>query len=71
MTDAITHDEEVRELFEKVTVEIPECGGLRAINLQGFKLAIDRMMNKAFYMGSRQTLQSAEEVIDKVFNRLQ
>lgn len=62
------HDQEVRELFEKVSVAIPETG-MRAMNLEGFKVAVDIMMNKAFFYGSQQTLQSAEDVIDRVFNR--
>ena len=69
MLDFTTHEQEVKELFEKVTVEIPQGGGLRAINLEGFKLAIDQMMNKAFYFGGQQTLRVAEDVIDQVFNK--
>lgn len=69
MLDFTPHDQEVKELFEKVTVEIPEGGGLRAITLEGFKIAIDQMMNKAFYYGGQQTLKVAEDVIDQVFNR--
>lgn len=69
MTDFTTHEQEVKELFEKVTVEIPNSGGLRAINLEGFKIAVDQMMNKAFFFGSQDTLKSAEDVIERVFNR--
>lgn len=70
MYTIIDNDTEIKELFEKVSVAIPGMSSeTRAINLAGFKVAIDTMMNKAFYYGSQQTLKSAEEVIDKVFNR--
>lgn len=69
MTDLQSHDQEVKELFEKLSVEIPGVNGLRAMNLEAFKLGIDKMMNKAFYYGSQQTFQTAEDVIDRVFNR--
>ena len=69
MYTPVDHDIEVKELFEKVSVEIPGMGDARAINLAGFKIAIDTMMNKAFYYGSQQTLKTAEDIVDKVFNR--
>lgn len=64
-----SHDVEVKELFEKLSVEIPGTSGLRAMNLEAFKVGVDKMMNKAFFYGGQHTLQSAEEIIDKVFNR--
>lgn len=68
MLDFTTHDQEVKELFEKLTVEMPGTSGLRVINLEAFKIAIDQMMNKAFYYGGKQVLQSTEEIMDRVFN---
>jgi hypothetical protein len=62
-------DVEVEELFEKVTVEIPGTDGLRAINLKSFKLAIDKMMNQAFYQGAKNSMESVEDIIERVFNR--
>lgn len=67
MIDIATHEQEVTELFEKLTVEIPGGQGLRAINRESFKLAIDQMMNKAFYYGGKQVLQSTEDILDRVF----
>jgi hypothetical protein len=69
MLDTVNHDVEVKELFDKVTVEIPGGNGLRAINLEGFKVAIDRMMMKGFFHGGQQVLSSAEDVIERVFNK--
>lgn len=69
MYTPVDHETEVKELFEKVSVAIPGIEDARAISLEGFKVAIDNMMNKAFYYGSQQTLQSAEDVIDRVFNQ--
>lgn len=69
MVDFTTHEQEVKELFEKLSVEIPGTGGLRAMNLEAFKMGVDQMMNKAYFHGSRETLQTAEDIIDRVFNR--
>lgn len=70
MLETVPHNVEVKELFEKVTVAIPGGKGLRAINLEGFKIAIDQMMNKAFYHGQQQTLDTAEDVINRVFKQV-
>lgn len=64
------HDVEIKTLFEKLSVEIPGTTGLRAMNLSAFELGVNSMMNKAFIEGSQQTLETAENVIDEVFNRL-
>jgi hypothetical protein len=69
MLETINYDVEVKELFDKVTVEIPGGEGLRAINLEGFKIAVDRMMMKGFVRGGQEVLSSAEDVINRVFNK--
>jgi hypothetical protein len=69
MLDFTTHEQEVKELFEKLSVEIPGTSGLRAINLEAFKMGVEQMMNKAYFFGSKQTLQTAEDIIDRVFNK--
>lgn len=63
------HDTDVIELFEKVTVALPGSTDLRVIKLEGFAQAIEQMMNKAYYMGCQQSLNSAETIIERVFNR--
>lgn len=70
MYSQVDHEVEVKELFENISVEIPGTSGLRAMNLEAFKIGVDSMMNKAFFFGSQQTLQTAEDIIDQVFNRL-
>jgi hypothetical protein len=65
----LTHDQEVKDLFEKVTVVIPNSGGLRAISLTGFQVAIELMMNKAFYQGARNSIVTVEDMMDKIYNR--
>lgn len=62
------HEQEVKELFKKLTVEISGTS-LRAISYDGFKIAIDQMMNKAYYMGTQQGFDTVEAVLGKVFNR--
>jgi hypothetical protein len=64
----VEHEAEVISLFEQVTVEIPNSGGLRAISLEGFKIAINQMMNKAFYHGQIQAISTAESIMDRVFS---
>lgn len=63
----LTHDQDVKELFEKVTAKIPGTE-LRAINLDGFKVAIDQMMNKAFYYGAQHSMGTVQDIMEKVFN---
>lgn len=63
----VTHDQEVKELFERVTVKIPGTD-MYAINLEGFKIAIDQMMNKAFYYGGKNTIETVEDIMDKIYN---
>jgi|688.fasta_scaffold1914896_1 hypothetical protein len=64
-----TNEEEIRELFEKLSVEVPGTNGLRAMNLQAFKLGVDKMMNQAFVEGSQNSLKTAEDIINRVFNK--
>jgi hypothetical protein len=68
MIETATHEQEVKELFEKLSVEVPGMQGLRAMNIESFKLAVDVMMNKAFVDGSTTALHTAEHIINKVFN---
>lgn len=63
----LTHDEEVKELFEKVTANIPGTT-MRAISLEGFTIAIDQMMNKAFYYGAQHSMGTVQDIMDRVFN---
>lgn len=65
----LTHEEEVKELFEKVTAVIPNSGGMRAISYSGFKVAIDHMMNKAFYHGARNSIETVESMMDRIYNQ--
>lgn len=69
MTDVTPHDVEVKELYEKISVEIPGGNGLRAMSLEGFQVAIDKMMNKAYAYGTQQAFSSVEDVVDRVFKR--
>lgn len=61
--------EEIKELFENLSVEVPGTNGLRAMNLEAFKLGIHKMMNKAFVEGSQHSLKTAEDIINTVFNK--
>lgn len=63
------HQDEIKELFEQVTVPLPGSQDLRVIKLNGFTEAIEQMMNKAYYMGCQQTMESAETIVDRVFKR--
>jgi hypothetical protein len=69
MIETATHEQEVKELFEKLSVEMPGMQGLRAMSVESFKIAVDVMMNKAFVDGSTTALHTAEDIIYKVFNR--
>jgi hypothetical protein len=63
------HETEVKELFDKLTAPIPGSNGLRAINLEGFTVAISVMMNKAFYHGQMDAVEATESLFEKVFIR--
>jgi hypothetical protein len=64
-----SHQEEVEELFKRVTVEIPGVTTGRAISLESFKAAIDIMMDKAYKLGQLEGFHEAEGVVDQIFNR--
>lgn len=57
------HDTEVKELFDSLTVELPGEQNLRVINYAAFKLAIEKMMDKAYYMGSKHSYDTVETVL--------
>jgi len=63
------HEQDVKDLFEQVTVALPGSDDLRIIKLNGFSQAIEQMMNRAYYMGCQESIASAETIIEKVFNR--
>lgn len=63
------HQEEIKELFEQVTVPLPGSQDLRVIKLDGFTEAIEQMMNKAYYIGCQKTMESAETIVERAFNR--
>lgn len=69
MLDTHTPDVELKELFERLSVEIPGTNGLRAMNLEAFELGVHKMMNKAFVEGGQHSLKTAEDIIDRVFNK--
>lgn len=69
MIEVITPEQEIKELFEKISVEIPGTQGLRALNLEAFKLGVNQMMNKAFVEGSNNALSTASAIINQVFNQ--
>jgi hypothetical protein len=64
----LTHEEEVRLLFDKLTVKVPDSE-LSYITFDAFKVAIDQMMNKAFHQGAVNNLQTVEAVIDNIFKK--
>jgi hypothetical protein len=64
----VSHDVEVKELFEKLTVEIPGLTDTKAISLEAFKIGIDIMMNKAFYYGAQNSMNTVSEIMDLTFN---
>jgi hypothetical protein len=66
---SVTSKEEIKELFEKLSVEVPGTNGLRAMNLAAFKLGVDKMMNQAFIEGSQNSLRTAQDIINQVFNK--
>lgn len=61
------HEQEVQELYEKLTVEIPGIKAGRAISLDSFQHAIDLMMNKAYKYGQFEGFQKAEGIVHQVF----
>lgn len=62
------HEVKIKELFSQLTAEIPGSTRFRAINAEGFKMAIDIMMNEAFYMGQMDAVEASESVFSQVFS---
>ena len=69
MIETATHEQDIKNLFERISVEIPGTQGLRALNLEAFKLGVDQMMNIAFVEGSTEALYTASDIINRVFNK--
>ena len=65
----ISHEQEVIELFDKVTAELPGKNQFRVITLDGFKIAIEQMMNKAFYHGQMNAIEATQSAFEEVFRR--
>lgn len=63
------HETEVKELFDKLTAPIPGSNGPRAITLEGFTAAISVMMNKAFFQGQMDAVETTESLFRKVFSK--
>ncbi len=61
------HETEVKDLFDKLTAPIPGSNGPRAITLEGFTVAISVMMNKAFFQGQMEAVETTESLFSKVF----
>lgn len=64
-----THDVEIIEIFHQISAEIPRSGGLRAISEEGFVVAVNAMMNKAYYYGQLNGFKEAEAVVDIVLSK--
>ena len=62
------HEQEVQELYEKLTVEIPGVTSGRAIGLESFKAAIEIMMNKAYVYGQAEGFHEVEGMMNRVFS---
>jgi hypothetical protein len=69
MIEPISHEQEVIQLFKESTVEIPGIENVRAITLESFKIAIDRMMDQAYYYGINTAFSKAEGMVDDIINR--
>lgn len=69
MSVATPHEQEVKELFEKASVELPGSTELRVMSLDSFKTAINRMMNEAYYYGQMEGLRTAEGIVDGTFKK--
>ena len=61
------HETEVKELFDKLTAAVPGSTTVRAISLEAFTVAISIMMNKAYYHGQVNAIETTEEIMSKVF----
>lgn len=57
------HDLELKELFEKCTAAIPGYDNIRVINYSGFLVAINAMMDKAYYMGTKHSYDTVDAVL--------
>jgi len=67
---ALTHEEEVQNLFLEISVAIPGLSpNIRALSYETFKMGIDQMMNKAHYYTAQATMKSVNEIMDNVFNK--
>lgn len=69
MENEQTHDAEIIEIFHQISAEIPRSGGLRAVSEKGFIVAVNAMMNKAYYYGELNGFKEAEAVLNTVLSK--
>lgn len=58
------HEQDLQKLFNSVTVKIPGTETIHAISFNGFKLAVERLMDEAYQHG----LQRASAIVDDTLN---
>ena len=62
------HEEEVQDLYQRFTIEIPGIKAGRAIGLESFTVAVKSMMEKAYKEGQMEGFSKAGNIVEEVFN---
>lgn len=53
-----------------VTVPVPGSTEIHAIKFEGFKKAIDQMMDYAYAIGQQEAFSKASDIVTETFNRV-
>lgn len=61
------HEQDVKELFDKVTVPVPGSDKLHAITFESFTTAVEWIMTKGYYLGQQEGLNKASAIVQETF----
>ena len=68
-----SHEQEVIDIFQQCTVELPASmsnpNNVRFINLEMFKIAAEKLMNKAYYYGIKEGMREAADIVEHIETR--
>lgn len=66
------HEQEVIDIYQQCTVELPAFMNkpdVRYINLEMFKIAAEKLMNKAYYYGIKEGMREAADIVETIETR--
>lgn len=61
-------EQEFRELFDSVTVQVPGSTTIHAISFDGFKVIAERLLQLGYHRGFEKATTIAHETVSEVLN---